>query len=58
LGWSFKKEWPQAFDEMNQYIKCGKLKVKETVYDGFENMRDAFYGLFKGENIGKAIVKA
>jgi len=21
-------------------------------------MRDAFYGLFKGENIGKAIVKA
>ena len=21
-------------------------------------MRDAFYGLFKGENIGKAVVKA
>lgn len=36
----------------------GKLKVKETVYEGFENMRSAFYGLFKGENIGKAIVKA
>ena len=35
-----------------------KLKVKETEYKGFEKMRDAFYGLFKGENTGKAIVKA
>lgn len=42
---------------MNEYIKAGKLKTKETVYEGFENMRNAFYGLFKGENTGKAIVK-
>lgn len=43
---------------MQQYIKEGKLKVKETVYEGFDKMRDAFYGLFSGENTGKAIVKA
>lgn len=56
--WSFKKDWPQAFTEMNGYIKEGKLKVKETTYDGFGKMREAFYGLFKGENTGKAVVKA
>ena len=39
------------------YLK-GKLKVQETTYEGFDKMRDAFYGLFKGENTGKAIVKA
>ena len=34
------------------------MKVQETTYEGFDKMRDAFYGLFKGENTGKAIVKA
>jgi len=55
---SFKKDWPIAFTEMNKYIQEGKIKVQETVYEGFDKMRDAFYGLFKGENTGKAIVKA
>ena len=26
--------------------------------DGFDNMFEAFLGLFKGDNIGKAVVKA
>ena len=36
----------------------GKLKYKETVTNGFDNMFDAFVGLFKGDNVGKAVVKA
>ena len=36
----------------------GKLKYEETVTNGFENMFDAFLGLFTGENLGKAVVKA
>jgi len=55
---TFKKEWPPAFAEMKKYIDEGKLKVKETEYHGFDKMRDAFYGLFKGDNTGKAVVKA
>jgi len=55
---TYKKDWPAALSEMNQYIIDGKLKVRETVYEGFDNMRSAFYGLFKGDNTGKAIVKA
>jgi NADPH-dependent curcumin reductase CurA len=34
------------------------LKVREQLYPGFEKMPEAFIGLFKGENTGKAIVKA
>jgi len=34
------------------------LKFKETVFEGFEKMPEAFIGLFTGENTGKAIVKA
>ena len=35
----------------------GKLKYREHVTDGFDNMFEAFLGLFKGDNIGKAVVK-
>ncbi|XP_072386095.1 prostaglandin reductase 1-like [Diabrotica undecimpunctata] len=41
-----------------EWIKEGKLKYQETVTNGFENMVKAFIGMLKGENVGKAIVKA
>jgi NADPH-dependent curcumin reductase CurA len=53
---TFAKDWPAAFAEMNGYIAQNKLQTKETEYD-FDNMREAFYGLFKGDNTGKAVVK-
>lgn len=39
------------------FLLQGKLKVKEHVTVGFENMPAAFMGMLNGENIGKAIVK-
>jgi NADPH-dependent curcumin reductase CurA len=36
----------------------GKLKVQETVTEGFENMPQAFIELLEGMNIGKQIIKA
>jgi NADPH-dependent curcumin reductase CurA len=35
----------------------GQLKAKNHTYNGIENMLAAFQGLFKGENVGKALVK-
>ena len=34
------------------------MKYDEHVTEGFDNMFDAFMGLFTGDNIGKAVVKA
>ncbi|XP_046982371.1 prostaglandin reductase 1-like [Schistocerca americana] len=49
--------WDQAFNEMAQWIKEGKLKYKETVTEGFQNTPKAFIGMLRGENLGKAVVK-
>ena len=53
--------WADRFDESfaqnMKWIREGKLKYRETVTVGFENMFKAFVGLLKGENIGKAVVK-
>jgi NADPH-dependent curcumin reductase CurA len=43
--------------DMGQWIAEGKIKWKETIVDGIENAPEAFIGLFKGENLGKMIVK-
>jgi hypothetical protein len=52
------------FDMMGAYLKdvsewaaSGKLKHRETVREGIENAPAAFLGLFKGENLGKMLVK-
>lgn len=48
---------PQALAEMTGWVREGKLRYREDVVEGFENMPNAFIGLFQGENIGKRIVK-
>ena len=36
----------------------GKIKYQEHVTEGFEKMPEAFFGMLKGENTGKALVRA
>ncbi|XP_058801736.1 prostaglandin reductase 1-like [Phymastichus coffea] len=50
--------WFEGIEKNMGWIKEGKLKYRETVTHGFENMYNAFLGLLRGENIGKAVVKA
>lgn len=48
---------PEFHRDMAQWIKEGKMKWRETVFEGIENTPRAFLGLFQGENIGKMLVK-
>lgn len=50
--------YPEGLKQMAQWIRDGKIKVKETHTDGFENMPQAFIDMLQGGNTGKAIVKA
>jgi len=43
--------------QLLKWIQEGKLEAREHITEGFDNMREAFYGLFSGANTGKAIVK-
>jgi hypothetical protein len=48
---------PQFLKDMSQWIAEGKVKWRETVEEGIENAPTAFLKLFKGENLGKMLVK-
>jgi len=46
-----------AIQQLAQWYGEGKLKSKETIVEGFENIPEAFIGLFEGTNTGKMVVK-
>ncbi|EEF37924.1 alcohol dehydrogenase, putative [Ricinus communis] len=39
------------------YIRNGKIQVLEDISDGILSIPSAFVGLFKGDNVGKKMVK-
>ena len=47
----------EFYGEMGPWMKNGAVKSRETVVDGLEHAPDAFLGLFRGENMGKMLVK-
>jgi NADPH-dependent curcumin reductase CurA len=48
---------PDFLKDMSGWIAEGKVKWRETVEEGIENAPTAFLKLFKGENLGKMLVK-
>jgi len=48
---------PQFRKAMAEWTHAGKMHWHETVVDGIENAPKAFLGLFKGDNLGKMLVK-
>ncbi|MDR3511072.1 MAG: NADP-dependent oxidoreductase [Caulobacteraceae bacterium] len=48
---------PAFVKELAGWVASGKLTWRETVEHGIENAPNAFFKLFKGENLGKMLVK-
>lgn len=53
--WEYKRF--EAIARLREWTDDGKLKYRETITDGFENMPQALIDLFNGKNFGKSIVK-
>jgi hypothetical protein len=53
----FADQNDKALADLKSWVESGRLKVREDVIDGLENLPAALVGLLAGENIGKRMVK-
>ena len=53
----YVSRFKEGAEELAGWLQEGKLQYEETVTEGFDHTIDAFLDLFKGANLGKAIVK-
>ncbi|XP_037045199.1 prostaglandin reductase 1-like [Bradysia coprophila] len=51
------ERWFEGIMQIKTWLDEGKIKYKETITEGFENMPQAFIDVLRGKNFGKAIVK-
>ena len=49
--------WPRALADLSIWVAEGKVRYRETVATGIRNAPEAFFGMLRGENLGKQIVK-
>jgi NADPH-dependent curcumin reductase CurA len=50
-------EFPAFLADVGPLVAAGKVELRETVVEGFENIPSAFAGLFHGDNTGKMLVR-
>ncbi len=54
---NYLARYGEAAREMAGWIKAGKLKSKEDIVEGFQTFPDTLLKLFRGENLGKLMIK-
>ncbi|GJM98037.1 hypothetical protein PR202_ga15011 [Eleusine coracana subsp. coracana] len=57
LAWDFLAKFHEFNAVIGDWIRQGKVQVLEDVSDGLDSVPSAFAALFRGENIGKKLVK-
>ena len=49
--------WPEALKEIGGLVAAGKINYRETIAEGIAAAPEAFFGLLKGRNFGKQLVR-
>jgi NADPH-dependent curcumin reductase CurA len=53
----FAKDYGEAIQQYAGWLKEGKIKSNEDVYEGIENFHNTFLRLFSGDKLGKLVLK-
>lgn len=53
----YAESFGEFLQQMGEWVSQGKIKFREDVVGGLENAPQAFFGLLKGKNFGKLIIR-
>jgi len=57
LVFDFADRYAEALRALAQWVREGRIRYREDVLDGIEQAPDAIAGLYRGENLGKRLIK-
>ena len=57
LIWDYEHRYNEAVTPLASWIRTGQLRYREEILEGIEQAPDAIAGLYRGENMGKRVIR-
>ena len=57
LVWDYEHRYEEAISRLATWVRDGSLRYREEVLDGIGHAPDAIAGLYRGENLGKRLIR-
>lgn len=57
LIWDYEHRYEEAVARLAPWVRDGRLRYREEILDGLEQAPDAIAGLYRGENLGKRLIR-
>lgn len=57
LAFDHVNRFSEALRDLEQWVRGGQIRYREDVLEGIESAPDAIAGLYRGENLGKRLIR-
>jgi NADPH-dependent curcumin reductase CurA len=57
LVWDYEHRYEEAITHLANWVREGKLRYREEILQGIDAAPDAIAGLYRGENLGKRLIR-
>lgn len=57
LVWDYEHRYEEAVARLADWVRTGRLRYREEIRDGLEHAPDAIASLYRGDNLGKRLIR-
>ena len=57
LVFDFRVRYPEAIEELTRWVRNGSIRYREEIVDGIEQAPGSIASLYRGENLGKRLIR-
>lgn len=57
LIFDYEDRYPEGLRSFTEWVKAGSIRYREDMLEGIEQAPDSIAGLYRGENLGKRIIR-
>lgn len=57
LVFDYAERYSEALRELESWVRAGEISYREDILEGIEQAPDSIAGLYRGENLGKRLIR-